>query len=337
MTSRPASPGSNVPSTQQRYLGAMLGLAAGDALGTTIEFSRPGTFTPVTDMVGGGPFGLEAGQWTDDTSMALCLAESLVEAASFDPVDQLARYVRWWRDGHMSSTGRCFDIGNTTRAALSRFVETGEGYCGSTDRYAAGNGSIMRLAPIPLAFAGDPERAVDLSGESSRTTHGAATCVDACRYLGGLIVGAVRREDKATLLADHYSPVPGLWEERPLHPAVAAVAAGSFKVKQPPDIRGTGYVVESLEAALWAFYHGDSFAEGALKAVNLGDDADTTGAVYGQLAGAYYGAHGIPTEWRARLAMRGSIEELADRLFELSGSIQAAPDPRRSGGGTGLE
>ena len=337
MTSPPVWPRSNGPSTQQRYLGALLGLAAGDALGTTIEFSPPGTFAPVTNMVGGGPFGLAAGQWTDDTSMALCLAESLVERQAFEPVDQLARYVRWWRDGHMSSTGRCFDIGNTTRAALSRFVETAEGYCGSTDRYAAGNGSIMRLAPVPLAFAGDPARAVELSGESSRTTHGAATCVDACRYLAGLIVGAVRGEDKATLLADHYSPVPHLWEKRPLHPAVAQVAAGSFKAKQPPDICGTGYVVESLEAALWAFYHSDSFAEGALKAVNLGNDADTTGAVYGQLAGAYYGAHGIPTKWREKLAMRALIEELAGRLFELSGTIQAEPDRRHSDAGTGLE
>lgn len=109
-----------------RYRGAMLGLAAGDALGTTLEFSPPGSFEPITDMVGGGPFGLEPGQWTDDTSMALCLAESLIESGEFDAVDQLARYVRWKRQGHHSSTGRCFDIGSTVLQAISHFDRTGD-------------------------------------------------------------------------------------------------------------------------------------------------------------------------------------------------------------------
>ena len=139
-----------------RYRGILLGLAAGDALGTTLEFRRPGTFAPIADIVGGGPFNLPAGAWTDDTSMALCLAESLIERRGFDPVDQLERYVRWYRLGHLSSTGNCFDIGNTVRAALNRFERTREPYCGSTDPMAAGNGSIMRLAPWMrwrLAFA----------------------------------------------------------------------------------------------------------------------------------------------------------------------------------------
>src|SRR5688500_928565 len=136
-----------------RVRGAPLGLAAGDALGTTLEFQRPGTFTPIDEMVGGGPFVLEPGQWTDDTSMALCLAESLLECNGFDPVDQLRRYVRWYREGHHSSTGRCFDIGSTVRAALQRFEETGEPWCGSTDPQTAGNGSLMRLAPVVLFYA----------------------------------------------------------------------------------------------------------------------------------------------------------------------------------------
>jgi len=116
----------------ERYRGALVGLAVGDALGTTLEFKRPGTFAPITDMVGGGPFGMKPGQWTDDTSMALCLAENLIECRGFDPVDQLTRYCRGYREGHLSSTGRCFDIGNTTRTALERFEETGEPFSGST-------------------------------------------------------------------------------------------------------------------------------------------------------------------------------------------------------------
>src|SRR5262245_37765321 len=171
-----------------RYRGALLGLAAGDAVGTTVEFEQPGSFAPVTDMVGGGPFDLRPGEWTDDTSMALCLAESLIARGGFDPVDQLARYVRWYREGHLSSTGSCFDIGNATAAALHRFERTGDPYCGSADPHSAGNGSLMRLAPAPLAYAGDPVAAIERAGESSRTTHGTATAVDACRYFGALLV-----------------------------------------------------------------------------------------------------------------------------------------------------
>jgi ADP-ribosylglycohydrolase len=300
-----------------RWRGALLGLAVGDALGTTLEFTPPGTFDRLTDMVGGGPFGLAAGEWTDDTSMALCLAESLVECGGFDARDQMERYVRWFRDGYFSVTGRCFDIGVTTRKALTRFEATGEQFSGSTDVNTAGNGSIMRLAPVPLAFAHDPDLAIHLAGESSRTTHGAATCVSACRYFAALTIGAVNGADKATILTPLYTPLPDGWREEPLAPAIAAVAAGSFKEKEPPEIRGSGYVVDSLEAALWAFHTTDTFEEGALAAVNLGDDADTTGAVYGQLAGAYYGAEGIPAKWLDVVAMRSDIERLADGLLTL--------------------
>jgi ADP-ribosylglycohydrolase len=167
----------------------MLGLAVGDAVGTTVEFEPPGTFPAVTDMVGGGPFQLEAGQWTDDTSMALCLAESLVERG-WDPSDQMARYVRWWRDGHMSSTGSCFDIGGATQRALSRFERTGSAFADEIDPQDAANGSIMRLAPVPLYFSHDLQVAIERSGESSRTTHPARRPVDACRYLGALIASA---------------------------------------------------------------------------------------------------------------------------------------------------
>ncbi len=248
--------------------------------------------------------------------MALCLAESLLERRGFDPIDQLQRYVRWHRQGHLSSTGRCFDIGGTVASALRRFEQTGEAYCGSTDPYSAGNGSIMRLAPVPLVLCLVTRvEAVERAGDSSRTTHGAAEAVDACRYLAALIVGAVAGASKEELLSDHYTPAPGLWDEEPLAPRIAEIAAGSFRRREPPEIRGTGYVVESLEAALWAFDRSSSFREGALLAVNLGDDADTTGAVYGQLAGAYYGETGIPPEWRERLAMGDLIASMAERLL----------------------
>ncbi len=156
-----------------RYRGAMLGLATGDALGTTLEFKSPGSFTPITDMNGGGPFNLEPGQWTDDTSMALCLAESLIECKNFDPVDQMNRYLRWYRNGHLSSNGHCFDIGNAVSTALRKFNKTGDPCAGSTSTNAGGNGSLMRLAPIPLAYASKPELAIQYAAEMCRTTHAA--------------------------------------------------------------------------------------------------------------------------------------------------------------------
>ena len=134
----------------ERFRGCLLGLAVGDAEGTTLEFKPPGTFEPITDMVSRGRFGLKPGQWTDDTSMALCLAASLTERGQFDERDQMQRYVKWWRDRYMSSTGTCFDIGSTTSYALSTFQRTGNPFAGFSDPNIAGNGSLMRLAPVPL-------------------------------------------------------------------------------------------------------------------------------------------------------------------------------------------
>lgn len=306
------------PEIRDRMRGALVGLAVGDAVGTTVEFQARGSFPPVTDMTGGGPFSLQPGQWTDDTSLALCLAESLIEQRQFDPRDQMERYVRWWREGHLSSTGSCFDIGNTTRRALGAFERSKQPFAGPTDDSTAGNGSLMRLAPVPLFHFGAPEQAIELAGESSRTTHGAPVAIDACRYLAALIVGAVGGASKEELLAPSYAPVPRYWDSHPLHPVIGAIAAGSFKEKSPPAIRGGGYSAHALEAALWAFHNSADFEEGCLLAVNLGDDADTTAAIYGQIAGAFYGESGIPHAWRAKLAHKGTIDRYAELLFQLA-------------------
>ena len=300
---------------RDRRRGALLGLAVGDAVGTTVEFKSPGTFPPVTDMTGGGPFRLKAGDWTDDTSMALCLAESLIECRAFDANDQMERYVRWWHSGHLSSTGSCFDIGSTVSRALRSFQATKNPYAGRTDEWSAGNGSIMRLAPIPIFYFGRQDDAIALAAESSRTTHGAVVAVDACRYLAALITGALKGASKSELLSPQYAPSPQYWSSAPLHVVIAAIADGSFKRKAPPDIRGTGYAADSLEAALWAFHNSSDFRTGCLLATNLGNDADTTAAVFGQLAGAFYGESGIPMEWRERLTKKDLIDQFAEALL----------------------
>ena len=281
----------------------------GDALGTTVEFRPRGSFEPLTDMVGGGPFGLGPGQWTDDTSMALCLAESLVQVGGFDARDQMERYVRWWTEGHLSSTDRCFDIGSTVSDALQRFRHSGDPWSGSTDPFSAGNGCIMRLAPVPMFFFGNEEEAVLRSGESSRTTHGAQECVDACRLFGLLLHRALSGMEKEEILAPGPS-LPG----GPLAPRIQEIADGAYFRKSDSEIRGSGYVVESLEAALWCFHRTSTYEDTVLTAANLGEDADTTAAICGQIAGAFYGVGEIPTKWLQLLARRGLIEGLADRL-----------------------
>lgn len=301
----------------ERYRGCLLGLAVGDALGTTLEFHSPGTFTPLQDMVGGGPFQLEPGQWTDDTAMACCLAESLIACQGFDPRDQMDRYLSWYREGYWSSTGICFDIGNTIRSALERYEVSGNPYAGSSEKHTAGNGSLMRLAPVVLFYARNPAQAIFYAAESSRTTHAAAAAVDACRYFAGLLIGALQGLSRQDLLTTLYSPLGDAWRSGDLSGEVEEVGAGSFR-RKPPEIRGTGYVVRSLEAALWAFAKAENFQEGCLAAANLGEDADTTAAIYGQIAGAYFGFSSIPVKWVEKIARGPQILALADRLHELS-------------------
>jgi ADP-ribosyl-[dinitrogen reductase] hydrolase len=298
-------------SIPDRYAGCLLGLACGDAVGTTVEFMPRGSFPPVTDMIGGGPFGIAAGQWTDDTSMALCLAESLIDCNGFDANDQMRRYVDWWRHGYMSSTGRCFDIGGTVQSALARFEATGDPNAGSSDPDTAGNGSLMRLAPVALFYFPDLGRVRQFSADSSRTTHAAPEAVECCEMLAAMMSLALAGESKEDVLTASHLVFK---EEK-----VARLAAGDYMRKSVGEIAGIGYCVPSLEAALWCFHRSGSFEDAVLRAANLGDDADTTAAIVGQLAGAFYGKSGIPQQWLERLYMRQEIDVMAARLYESAG------------------
>lgn len=294
-----------------RRRGALIGLAVGDALGAAVEFQSPSSFTPVTGYRNGGPHRLEAGEWTDDTSMALALADSI--ALGWDLNDQADRYVQWWQTGKYSVNGRCFDIGITTRYALNRFIATEDALSsGDSSERASGNGSIMRLAPVPIRYAdlypNDIEQLSRLADESSLPTHASQQCRSACRYLATVLAGLIDGEDRDEVLSPEWKLLQVLNELEPLHPLVQEIAQGSFRQKQPPAIQGSGWVVRSLEAALWAFYDAETFEEAVLKAVNLGDDADTTGAVCGQLAGAYWGESGIPDNLRSGLSRMDMLE-----------------------------
>lgn len=278
---------------RDRAIGALIGLAVGDAVGTTLEFKQRDSYPRLTDMVGGGPFRLKPGQWTDDTSMALALADSLLEGHPFDPADLMRRFVAWRDEGAYSCTGTCFDIGMTVSSALSRWQRTGDPIAGSTDPNSAGNGSLMRLSPVAIRHWRDRETLRHIAALQSGTTHGAPEAVSACVAYAELIADAIAGEPRHAVLAPRQTDHAG---------RIAEIVGGAWRGAMRHDIGSSGYVAHSLEAALWSIGRTSDFHSAVLTAANLGGDADTTAAVAGQLAGALYGASGIPEEWLAKLA-----------------------------------
>jgi ADP-ribosyl-[dinitrogen reductase] hydrolase len=294
---------------RDRARGALLGLAVGDALGTTLEFTAKDSHEALTTMVGGGPFRLKAGEWTDDTSMALALGTSLLAKGGLDERDLMERFCAWAERGEYSHNGRCFDIGMTVSGALNRFRRTGDPVAGSTDPRSAGNGSLMRLALVPILHAFDREKRAEVSRRQSATTHGAEEAVEACAAYADLVAEAIQGRAKAEVLVSGEG-----WRPE----KVARAMRMETLVWDREEVRGSGYVIHSLEAALWAVGKAQDFREAVLLAANLGEDADTTAAITGQLAGALWGASSIPADWLGLLAWRDRITDLADRLYDLS-------------------
>ncbi|MGO8739738.1 ADP-ribosylglycohydrolase family protein [Rhodoblastus sp.] len=304
---------------EDRAIGALLGLAVGDALGTTLEFSRRDAHSPVIDIVGGGPFRLQAGEWTDDTSMALCLADSLIANKGLDERELLDRFVRWWEKGENSVKGRCFDIGTTTRHALADYRRNGKiAGEGPHDIYQAGNGTLMRLSPAAIFAAPDAAAAKEIAGRQSLTTHASLLPAESCGLFAQMLVEAIGGARKEEVLRAREAG----------HPDLKEVAAGNWRRKSRHEISSSGYVVHTLEAALWCVERTENFADALILAVNLADDADTVGAVTGQLAGALYGRVGIPERWLDVLAWRDHIERRAVDLLEAGANLRRrhAPD-----------
>ena len=289
---------------KDKLLGSFVGLAIGDAVGTTVEFRIRDTFEPVTDMVGKGPFNLPAGYFTDDTSMALCLAESLIQFPYLDQNDLLSRFSRWYRNGENSPTGRCFDIGTTTRSGIVNWEKTGS-VLNNTGPWDGGNGSIMRLAPSVIKWHNDSDRAIATAIMQGETTHGAAECRDSCDLLARVLLTAFSTTDKNAVLnidAKDY------WV-----PKVKEILTTLDVTRD--EVESSGYVIHTLHAALWCFKNTDNFRDAILLATNLGDDADTVAAVTGQIAGAFYGLNGIPLQWVAKIYEFDRFVELTEKLI----------------------
>ncbi|CCU81153.1 ADP-ribosylglycohydrolase family protein [Halanaerobium saccharolyticum subsp. saccharolyticum DSM 6643] len=291
--------------------GVFFGLIIGDALGAAVEFKARDTFEKLTDMRAGGPHGLDAGYWTDDSSMALCLAESLTEK-DFNLEDQLQRYIKWYKEGYLSSTGNCFDIGNITANSLEHYEKNGE--LPPARERAAGNGSLMRLAPVPIYYRNDFKEAVKYSGKSSLTTHNNQMAIDSCRYLGALIQQFINSRFKVEAFKIKVIKETAL--DINLNDEVLGAINGSFE-KHRDEIKSTGFVIHTLEASLWSFLNTDSFDEAVLLAANLGDDADTVAAVTGQLAGSYYGFNSIPEKWIDKLVHYPLLKDIAEKLYKI--------------------
>ena len=303
---RERQPSTSADGIRDRAIGALLGLAVGDAVGTTLEFKLRDTYPLLTDMVGGGPFDLKPGQWTDDTAMALALADSLAACGGLDEQDLLSRFSEWWRKGTYSCTGSCFDIGGTTAQAIRRWEQTKADHCGSTDPNSAGNGSLMRLSPVAIRYHGDRPALRDAAARQSRTTHAAAEAVDACVVYAEMIADAIEGRPRSEVLASHVGPWSG---------AIGPIAKGSWRGKPRGDVSASGYVAHAMEAALWSVGRAPRFERAVLHAANLGQDADTTAAIAGQLAGALGGQSAIPDAWLSRLAWRDRLTAAAQGLL----------------------
>ena len=297
-----------------RCKGALVGLAVGDALGATNEFKKRKDVTILTDIIGGGPFNLKAGQWTDDTSMALCLAASLVERG-FDLKDQLEKYIQWRDKGYMSYKDECFDIGNITDSALSRYQRTGEVTSGSTDVRSSGNGNIMRLAPVVIKYHSDIITCIFTAEMQSITTHGSLLCKESAALMAEIMFSCLHHTED-----DKDSVLRGSKNKSFITDEVKSINNGIYKTVKDIDQVWTsgGFVASTLEFALWCFYNTNTFEDCVLMAANAGGDADTNAAVAGQIAGAYYGYGAIPSEWLNKLVWHEIIVYYAKKLSELN-------------------
>jgi ADP-ribosyl-[dinitrogen reductase] hydrolase len=314
-------------------MGCLIGLAVGDAYGTTYEFKNrfemPSEDQLPDEIVGAGPFNLNPGDWTDDTSMALCLAESIVEHG-WNPRDQMKRYIKWWQHGHNSVNGECFDIGGATRKALAWFNMT-EGREFVKDTQAAGNGVLMRLAAIPMILHGETNAVLESCAYQSMMTHPSSQSVECSMLMGAMIDKILSGERDKRKIASFETLLDesgkqyyqNMFTKHSCHinsgiDSIKKVEYDGVDVNADGNsasrISGDGYCVKTLEAALWAFLSTDSFKAGLKRVVSLGDDTDTTGAVYGQIAGAYYGLSQIP--WREKITWSEKIHKLAETLYE---------------------
>ncbi|MBN2323598.1 MAG: ADP-ribosylglycohydrolase family protein [Spirochaetes bacterium] len=301
--------------------GALFGVCVGDALGLPVQFlSREEVRkSPVTGMRGYGTFGLPPGTWSDDSSLTLCLAESLCEGYDLD--DIAGRFLRWYKDGYWTPSGQAFDIGNSTARAMRRLQNGATPRdSGDTDVFSNGNGSLMRSIPIAFYTASLRERKrFEIAHEVSAITHAHPRAMAACGIYNQVAVNMLDGADPEQAVEEAKKTMKRVYRRGPFAWELvhfSRILEGDISRFGEDDIGSDGYAVHTLEAALWCLLNEDSYESTALRAVNLGWDTDTTGAVAGGLAGLYHGFESIPAKWIDALARKDDILDLTDRFGE---------------------
>lgn len=302
---------------QNKAKGSLYGLYIGDALGAPLEFvSVDHDEDPVLKEYGsGGVHRISKGEWTDDTSMALALMHSLTNNG-FDLKDQIEKYINWQQHGYYSSRTYCFDIGITTISSLNKYKRTGDPYAGSEVYNTAGNGSLMRLAPVPLYYYNEGlERMIDYSVESSKTTHQNKMVLDCIKYFVIIferIMNNEKNKDSIIKLTKEDINKYNIESEE----FIDFFINDNILEKKYKELNPEGFVIYSLIVSIWCFYHTNSFSEAIIKAVNLGGDSDTNGAITGQLAGAFYGYNSIPNKFKKGLYRKDVLEKYTNPFLD---------------------
>lgn len=320
---------------ESRSVASILGGAIGDAIGVYQETFpcsndidathervlklRRSMVSPQTGYRSGGPWTkqgltMKAGEWTDDTAMMLCLADSIMATRTVAVGDLLSRFVSWWNTGYNSSQGSAVGLGGNIRKAIMSFdPRDPDRLIGGTDpQKDAGNGSLMRLAPVPVYWHNDLQTALSMARLQTATTHNVQECLDGSALMAFLIWNAINGVPKETIFAGLHE-CPGL-----VHPGIVELAspAAAWRSKQADDIRTLpGRCLWSLEAALWCVYNTGTFKDAVVKAVNLAGDADTVGSITGQIAGALYGEEAVPRSWLSGLRHGANIVQRARSLY----------------------
>lgn len=306
---------------ENRLHGLFIGGVVGDAFGSPYEFKRLGSYTITEEMEYNGVFNLPAGSFTDDSSMMLCLAQSLIDMKRFYAPDQMSKYAKWMLHGYMSSNDEkgCFDVGRQTKTAILEYIrdvhkdKQTDGYYGSVQPIHSGNGGIMRLAPIMIYFHKDVDGGLVHARNSSRVTHGSPECIECAWLMAFVVFMLLDGRSKDAVSKRMMAISPSLREEQ-----VRNIAAQTFKKKESRHIFTSGYVIHTLEAALWAFFKTETFKEGMLLLAEMGRDVDTVCCVYGQIAGAYYGYTEIPAKWIAALQKKDLVISVCCKLVDES-------------------
>lgn len=301
--------------------GMLLGLATADALGVPVEFDYRGSLKedPVVDMRSGGSWGQEAGTWSDDTSLTIAAMESISRLKKIDYNDVMANFLKWYERDAFTATGNRFDIGNTTRSAIVRFSRKilPPIKCGATEENSNGNGSLMRILPATFYLYAKSNGqlsadALETIHEFSALTHGHIISKMACGIYSLIAAQILNGKNLSDAFSIGMTEAQNFYGTNAAFKHFSRLCDEKFAALPENKISSSGYVVDTLEAALWCLLNTDNYKSLALKAVNLGGDTDTTGAVAGGLAGIYYGAESIPAEWLTTLKRRTYLEKIAE-------------------------